>query len=644
MGSLLEIQNLQVTFDTPNGTVTAVDGASVSVDHGEILGLVGESGSGKSVTARSIMGLESPGRVTGGTISYDGTELTALSDRDHQQYRGSEVAMVFQDPASTLNPVFNVGEQIAESLRLHDQQGDHSLLDFLHLPLFTNRSAWSNHRERAVELMGEVGIADPDKRIDAYPHELSGGMCQRAMISIALAADPDLLIVDEPTTALDTTTQARILDQLRSLATDTNTAILVISHHIGVVKELCDRVAVMYCGRVMESGPVDSVIDSPEHPYTKGLVDCRITPDTRQPLPTISGSVPNEIPDNGCPFAARCEHASTACREADPPTVSVADTHRVACGELDAVRTTASTGGVKVDEVSAPGNLTGEGSRPQACYDGGRLETEPESESESLLELRGVTKQFALSNTVYDRWIGETHTLTAVDAVDLSVARGETLGVVGESGSGKSTLANILTGLCAPTAGEVVLDGAAVGTVENRTAEQLRNVGVVFQNPQDSINPRLTVRRAIAEPLVEAGWSRSARVARTDELLDLVGLAKEYGSRRPHQLSGGQLQRVAIARAIALEPQVVVFDEPVSALDISTQAALVNLLADIQNRLDLTYLVISHDLGVVRLLADRVAVMYEGSVVERGEANFVFEQPTHHHTAALVEAATAGPD
>ena len=644
MESLLEIQDLQVTFETPDGTVTAVDGASLSVDRGEILGLVGESGSGKSATARSIMGLESPGRITGGTIRYDGTELTAISESDRRQHRGSELAMVFQDPSTTLNPVFDVGEQIAESLRLHDRQSDQSLLDFLQLRPFTDRSAWADHRTAAVELMEQVGIAQPEDRVDAYPHELSGGMCQRVMIAIALAADPELLIVDEPTTALDTTTQARIIERLRKLATETDTAILVISHDIGVVAELCDRVAVMYGGQVMETGPIDRVVGSPEHPYTKGLVDCRITADSSHPLPTIPGSVHDRSPDTGCPFAARCEHATTTCRESEPPTVSVGSGQLVSCGELDAVRSANSALRSETGEEDV--QMTSTSPRVQACYDGGRPQegsvsaTADGAAGSPLFEARDLTKQFDCTASMVDRWLGADRTLTAVDNVDLSVGHGETLGIVGESGSGKSTLAELLTGLQTPTDGELLYDGEPVGGADTRTTDQLRDVGVVFQNPQDSINPRLTVRADIAEPLVEAGWSRSERTARVDELLDLVELGPQYASRRPHQLSGGQLQRVAIARAIALEPRVVVFDEPVSALDLSTRAKLLNLLVDIQERLDLTYLVISHDLGVVKLVADRVAVMYDGTVVERGHPDRIFEQPAHSHTAALVEAAT----
>lgn len=655
MKSLLEIDNLRVAFDTANGRATAVDGASLSVDRGEILGLVGESGSGKSVTAQSIMGLESPGQITDGTIRYDGTELTAVSKSDHQQYRGSELAMVFQDPSTTLNPVFDVGEQIAESLRLHDQQNDQSLLDFLQLRPFTDRSAWANCRTAAVELMEQVGIAKPEDRVDAYPHELSGGMCQRVMIAIALAADPELLIVDEPTTALDTTTQARIIERLRRLAINTDTAILVISHDIDVVAKICDRVAVMYSGQVMECGPTDRVVNSPEHPYTRGLVDCRITADSSYPLSTISGSVPDQSPDAGCPFASRCEYATTDCRESIPPTVAVDGDHSVSCGELDTVRESEPTNPRQADTGSASQHSPTQKAR--ACYDGGSVQdnstvsgltdstidgTTPAADDTAppLFEARGVTKQFDCSTSVIERWLNGSQTLTAVDDVDLAVGRTETVGIVGESGSGKSTFGKLLTGLQTPTDGEIVFEGDLVDDVGARDTEQLRDVGVVFQNPKDSINPRFTVRETIAEPLVEAGWSQSDQSTRITQLLDLVELGAQNASRRPHQLSGGQLQRVAIARAIALEPRVVVFDEPVSALDLSTQAKLLNLLVDIQDRLDLTYIVISHDLGVVKLIADRVAVMYNGQIVERGRPSCIFEQPDHFHTAALIKATS----
>jgi len=535
--------------------------------------------------------------------------------------------MVFQDPTATLNPVFDVGEQIAESLRVHSHERQ-SLLDYLHLPPFTDRSAWQSHRERAIELMEEVGIADPDDRVDAYPHELSGGMAQRAMLAIALAGDPDVLIADEPTTALDTTTQARILDQLQELARTTDTAIVVITHDMGVVADLCDCVVVMYGGEVIERGPTDRVLDAPQHPYTRGLLSCLLGGVDCERLPTIDGTVPERFDETGCPFASRCQYATDVCEKVDPPTVDAGPGHEVVCGELDTVRSG--------DAMNNRGMTDGPSHRSRAvAADGASDRT---AGNDPVFEARGVSRTFDLSGSTLERLLGERRTLKAVNDVNLAVYPGETVGIVGESGSGKSTLAELLTGLRAPTDGEIRFDGESVGAVEDRSSEQLADVSVVFQTPQASINPRQTAREAIAEPLYEQGWGRSRRHDRVEELLDLVELSERFASRRPHQLSGGQLQRVAIARAIALEPRVVVFDEPASALDVSIRAKLLNLLKELQRRLELTYVVISHNLDVVRYVADRVAVMYLGRIVERGPAELLFDRPSHPYTAALLDA------
>lgn len=687
--ALLEVTNLYTCFDTADGTVRAVDGASLTVDRGEIVGIVGESGSGKSVLARSIIGLHDPGRITDGSIAFDGVDLTAVDEHTRRQYRGTKLSMVFQDPTTTLNPVFDVGEQIAESLRIHDDSTGQSLLDFLGVPPVTDRSAWRSHRERAIELMDQVGIADPQDRVDAYPHELSGGMAQRAMLAIALAGDPDLLIADEPTTALDTTTQARILEQLRELATETDTAVIVISHDFGVIANLCDRAVVLYGGKIMERGPTDRLLESAEHPYTRGLLSCLLYGnDDRTKLPTIDGSVPEQFDDTGCPFASRCTYATDHCSEVDPPTVETGPGHEVVCGELDAVREATALAGEEtrsppptdtteprsngtatqsddrsatVDGIAADGaselldppGEAGEQSQSDSAADACPTATDsshstPESSSretradrrsdDPIIEACGVSRTFDLSDSTIKRLLGRERSLQAVDDVDLAVYPDETVGIVGESGSGKSTLAKLLTGLQTPTDGTVLFDGEPVGIVEERTADQLADVGVVFQNPRASINPRQRIREAIAEPLREQGWEPSQRRDRVSELLDLVDLPEGFASRRPHQLSGGQLQRVAIARAIALEPRVLILDEPVSALDVSVRARLLNLLGALQNRLGLTIVVISHDLDVVRHVADRVAVMYLGSIVERGPAELVFERPSHPYTAALLDA------
>lgn len=687
--AILEVTNLHTYFDTADGTVRAVDGASLTVDRGEIVGIVGESGSGKSVFARSIMGLHKPGRITDGSIEFDGVDLTAVDEDTRRQYRGTKMSMVFQDPTTTLNPVFDVGEQIAESLRIHDDSTGQSLLDFLGVPPVSNRSAWRSHRERAVELMEQVGIADPKDRVDAYPHELSGGMAQRVMLAIALAGDPDLLIADEPTTALDTTTQARILEQLRELATETDTAVVVISHDFGVIANLCDRGLVLYGGEVMERGPTDRLLESPEHPYTRGLLSCLLDGnDNRTKLPTIAGSVPERFAVTGCPFASRCTHATDRCSEFDPPAIEVGPDHEVVCGELNALGdATGSVGegstsanptaktehptdglstqsddcsaisdGIAADGASelldSPSDADGEsqsdsvdGTRTQATdtthstpNDGSRETPIDRTQEDPILEARGVSRVFDLTDSAIKRLLGRDRSLQAVDDVDFAVYPNEIVGIVGESGSGKSTLAKLLTGLQTPTEGTVLFDSQPVGVVEERTADQLANVGVVFQNPRASINPRQRIHEAIAEPLREQGWETSRCHDRVRELLDLVDLPTGFASRRPNQLSGGQLQRVAIARAIALEPRVLVLDEPVSALDVSVRARLLNLLRELQNRLGLTIVVISHDLDVVRHIADRVAVMYLGRIAERGPAPTVFERPAHPYTAALLDA------
>ncbi|MCU4742458.1 ABC transporter ATP-binding protein [Halobacteria archaeon AArc-m2/3/4] len=635
---LLDVENLHTHFRTDEGTVRAVDGASFTVGEGEIVGIVGESGSGKSVTGRSIIGLESPGEIVEGSITFDGTELTDASPATRRRLRGTSISMVFQDPNTTLNPVFTVGEQIQESLKVHADPDRQRLLEYLGVPLFRSRSEWSGYRERAIELMEQVGIADPGDRIDDYPHEFSGGMRQRVMLAIALAAQPDLLIADEPTTALDTTTQAQILERLRELRETFGTAVLLITHDLGVVAETCDRVVVLYGGEVMEAGPTDRVLTEPSHPYTRGLLECLIEADDHgSRLSAIDGLVPDRFgSEPGCPFASRCDHAVDECRTVDPPVVDVGDDRRVACGELDRVRRrTESDDG----ETTVSGHASREGVVPRLlAFDGDGIDPDTDPHEHPVLELEGVSKTYDTTDSTLERLRSGRQLLRAVDGVDLAVEPGETVGIVGESGSGKSTIVRLLTGLEEPTDGEVRLDGTSVGSVDERTREQLADVGVVFQDARSSINPRLTVAEAIAEPLVEAGWDEDRRERRIEELLELVELAPEYAQRRPHQLSGGQLQRVAIARAIALEPRLLVLDEPVSGLDVSIRAKILNLLADMRDRLGLTTVVISHDLDVVTHLADRVLVTYLGRVVERGPAETLCDRPSHPYTKALYDA------
>ncbi len=620
MAPLLSVSDLAVEFATSEDPLRAVDGVSFSLEPGEIVGIVGESGSGKSVTARSIIGLHEPGHITQGSIQFEGTELVDAPQSVRRAHRGSAIGMVFQDPSTTLNPVFDVGEQIAESLRIHD--GD-SLLDFLQVPGLSDRGSWRRHRERAAELLAEVGLADPADRVQAYPHELSGGERQRVLLAIALAGEPDLLVVDEPTTALDATTQAAVLEQLRTLATRTETAVLVISHDLGVVSDLCDRTLVFYGGQIVERGPTDCLLDAPAHPYTRGLLACLL--DGTAPagdLPTIPGSVPDRFPSQGCPFRNRCEHATASCEQRQP-TIELDPGHEAVCGELERVAARQSPS--SSDTHPAP-------RRSAAPADA------PQERGDPVLEARGVSKTYQLRDSLLERLAGSATTVTALEDVDLAVQPGETVGIVGESGSGKSTLRALLAGTEAPSSGTIRLDGEPVGTIGDRSVAQLAQVGVVFQATRESINPRLTIQQVIAEPLRERGWDRERCRNRVADLLERLELGHLDPARRPHECSGGQLQRVAIARAIALEPDVVLFDEPVSALDVSVRATLLNLLADLQSALDLSYVFISHDLSVVGHVADRVLVMADGEVCERGPTSRVFSDPTHPATETLLEA------
>ncbi len=638
---LLSVENLETQFADSGGSVRAVDGVTFTVDSGEVVGLVGESGSGKSVTARSIIGLEDPGEIVGGSIRFDGTDLTGVEDRIRRQYRGDRIGMVFQDPTATLNPVFDVGEQIAEALRTHDVDKPR-LGDYMHLPFATDRSAWADHRKRAIELMEQVDIADASDRVGDYPHEFSGGMAQRAMLAIALASDPDLLIADEPTTALDTTTQATILDQLDTLVTGHDTAVLLVTHNLGIVAERCDRVVVLYGGQVMERGPTEQVLTDPEHPYTRGLLECLIDDSERQSkLATIDGTVPERFAETGCPFASRCEYATDDCHDTDPPVVDRGPDHEIVCGELEAIpeRDDGSMerhGETNDQTVMADGrsdSTTADTTAPRASPD--------EQGTEPIIAATNLSKRFETTDSWYERLRGNQQYLDAVEDVSLAVNRGETLGIVGESASGKSTLVDLLLGLETPTTGQIELAGEPVGVVDDRSTDQLAQVGVVFQHTRGSINPRATVEDAIAEPLREQGWDADRRTERVEKLLELVNLAPHHADRRRHELSGGQLQRVAIARALALEPQLVVLDEPVSALDVSIRAKILNLLQELQDRLGLTYIVVSHNLSVIGHIADRALVMYAGQIMERGPTETLFERPSHPYTASLLEAISS---
>ncbi|MEW2399480.1 ABC transporter ATP-binding protein [Streptomyces sp. NPDC046862] len=671
-GMLLDAADVRVSFDTATGPVTAVHDVSLRIRRGRITGLVGESGSGKSVTARSLMRMvPAPGRVTG-SVRFDGTELLTLPERDMRAVRGDRIAMVFQDPQASLNPVITVGSQVAEALVVHGTPRGRA-------------------RERAVELLGTVGIPDPRRRADEYPHQFSGGMRQRVVIAMALARDPDLLIADEPTTALDVTIQAQILRLLAELRDRTGVAVLMITHDMGVVAELCDEVAVMYGGRIVETGTTATVFAAPAHPYTRALL--RAMPRLDAPA-TAPGdrlfAIPGQPPDparlpTGCAFHPRCELAGEQCldsvpvlerlpddtaREATAPedTAPEDTAHEAACWVTAATAATAGASGpgspgatregvpeqadtgTRVPDTDAPSAPQPQGAPPAAPR-----APEPPAEralahtgapaadysrtpiGAPILEVTDLRVNLGTRRGFGRRGSGAVY---AVDGVSLTVREGETLGLVGESGCGKSTLARTLVGINQPTAGSVRLGGRDVAAMSRRAAgEARRNLQYVFQDPYASLNPRRTVRQALDEALEVRGVPAAERPARALELLHTVGLSDRHLDRLPYAFSGGQRQRVGIARALAVEPGCLVLDEPVSALDVSIQAQIMNLLADLRDRLGLGYLFIAHDLAVVRHISDRVAVMYLGRIIETGPAEQLYADPLHPYTVSLLSSS-----
>ncbi|MCV7055656.1 dipeptide ABC transporter ATP-binding protein [Mycolicibacterium gilvum] len=601
--SLLEVRGLHVTFPTDTEAVPAVRGLDYHVESGEVVALVGESGAGKSAGAMAVVGLLPEWAEVSGSVRLDGDELLGLDDRQMSRIRGARIGTVFQDPMSALTPVYPVGDQIAEAVRIHQRGVD-------------ARAA----RARAVELLELVGISQPAQRARAFPHELSGGERQRVVIAIAIANDPDLLICDEPTTALDVTVQAQILDVLRTARDVTGAGVLIITHDLGVVAEFADRALVMYAGRAVEAAPVSDLYRNRRMPYTAGLLGSVPRLDATQgtrlvPIPGAPPSVTNLLP--GCPFTPRCPLAVDECSTAEPPLESVAPNHQVACirnGDV-AGRSAAEIYGVS---TSPP-------------------RTEAASEDAVALRVEGLTKTFTLTKgLVFRRRIGEVR---AVDGISFELQQGRTLGIVGESGSGKSTTLHQILELSPPQAGAIEVLGRDVASLDRAGRRALRSdLQVVFQDPVASLDPRLPVFDILAEPLQDNDFDKAAIRDRVAELLGVVGLRREDASRYPAEFSGGQKQRIGIARALALRPKILALDEPVSALDVSIQAGIVNLLLDLQERFGLAYLFVSHDLSVVRHLAHRVAVMNKGVIVEQGDSDQVFGSPRHDYTRRLLDA------
>jgi peptide/nickel transport system ATP-binding protein len=599
---LLVIENLSISFFTRAGEIPAVMDFSASVEAGQALGLVGESGCGKSTVALAVMrDLGKTGRIVGGSIRFKGRELTTMSEAELRRIRGSEIAMVYQEPMASLNPAMKVGRQLMEVPMIHEGAGA------------------AEARAQAQRVVEAVRLPDPARILDSFPHQLSGGQQQRIVIAMALMSKPALLILDEPTTALDVTVEAGIVDLVKDLGREFGTSMLFISHNLGLVLETCDRICVMYSGEAVETGPIGEVFDYMRHPYTQGLFRSIPLPGTDKnahPLVAIPGNfpLPHERPP-GCNFGPRCSYfVKGRCDAQEIPMEPVTPTHATRCIRWD-----------EIDWTAPPE---------------GRAVAEPTPFGDVVLSVDGLKKYYQVGASAL--FGGDTRVVKANESVSFEAREAETLAIVGESGCGKSTLAKVLLGLETATEGTISLRNQEIGhrPIERRDTRTVASIQMVFQNPFDTLNPSMSVGAQVIRVLEKFGVGRSQpeRQARMLELLDLVKLPRAFARRMPRQLSGGQKQRIGIARAFAGAPQVVVADEPVSALDVSVQAAVTELLMDIQRVSRTTMLFISHDLGIVRYLADRVMVMYLGHVVEIGTTDQVFGPPYHPYTEALLSA------
>ena len=607
---LLDIRDLHTDIEIRSGVVHALSGVDLHVNPGETLGIVGESGSGKTMTALSLMGLlPQGGSVSSGQIILDGQDLTKLALKEKRKLRGTKVGMIFQDPLTSLNPTMKIGLQVCEPLRVHEKLSKKEAL------------------ERAVEILKRVGMPRPEVVINNYPHQLSGGMRQRVMIAMALVCKPRILIADEPTTALDVTTQMQILDLIDELRDEYQMGVILITHDLGVVAGHTDRVAVMYAGRIVETAPTKTLFTEPKHRYTSSLMAA--LPERALAAGTKLFSIPGAPPSLtnlpvGCRFAARCLWATDECR-ACYPDLSGDDTHTFSCFHP-----------VQEGDES-PAALQAKLDTQQNGDEAGAQEA-PLVSSKVLLDVKEASREYESAGSGFFK--RDKGVVSAVDRVSITVKKGETYGLVGESGCGKSTMGRLIAGLERPSGGAIELDGRDLATLRGRDAVTIhRDVQMMFQDSYAAMDPRMRIDQILAEPMSIQKTGNARQIAeRIMEIIEQVGLTEEILDRYPHEFSGGQLQRIGFARSLTLAPDLIVADEPVSALDVSVQAQVLNLMKDLQAELGLSYLFISHDLAVVQYMADRIGVMYLGRIVEEGPAKEVVENPKHPYTKALIDS------
>ncbi len=602
--SVIDVRNLHVHYITEDDTARAVNGIDLHISKGEVLGLVGETGAGKTTTALSIMQLvpDPPGIIVDGEIYHGGENIIENTEKENQVVRGNGISMIFQDPMTALNPIMTIGDQLAEVVQTHED------------------TSKSETKERVIEMLETVGINA--ERYDDYPHQFSGGMKQRVVIAMALLCHPQLLIADEPTTALDVTIQAQILSIMQDLIKKFDMSMLLITHDLGVVAETCDKVSIMYAGEIVENGSIKDVFSKPRHPYTVGLFGSipKIDEDVSE-LKPIKGNISSsaDLP-KGCYFHPRCPYAKEICSSERPPIKG--DKHSFRC-HFDIFGDTEN-----YEDIVEENNKTK--AEPEFQPQKFDIGNDPEPDL-PLIEVRNLKKYFPVTN-------GFLH---AVDGVSFAIPKGKTLGIVGESGCGKSTLGRAVLRLHEPTGGTILYDGMDITNFDSNEMRMVRqNLQIIFQDPYASLNPRMSVAKIIEEPLViHKKFRKKADMQKKIlELMSLVGLSKKAYNNYPHEFDGGRRQRIVIARALAINPRFIVCDEPVSALDVSVQAQILNLLMDLQKQIGLTYMFISHDLSVVKHISDEIGVMYLGQLIEKGPKDKIFKKPLHPYTIALLSA------